>query len=335
MDQTTLIALLNDIAADDPVLTSSGVYFNADGQPTDRFLEALKHDLGKFPDFSDYQNNQLQNEQHRYGTITQLAQNVKAKSSKSSPRIISTATITQRKSSSPSHTKTQATNKKSIQMERDYVLYHVDRPEVDFSSSSVSSREDNVGATSILPRKDETDNFAMLHEVRISKGKKKLGIKTTGNDNSKCKTEPLSTASTKMKKSKNNSDSHAPTIPSYQLPIRHRLNTSPPVIDPDELDDELIEKEGKIKSLQLRLCGQLQTIKELENQLAEAHVVIESKTNQITKLSSKLRSVGELQLRHDQAQRVIEESKVAIDSVDQLKVRQKIIMFLIWFQFIC
>lgn len=55
MDENLLIELLNDIAGSGQAQKTQEVYFSSDGQPTDRFLEALKMDLKQldFPVKSD------------------------------------------------------------------------------------------------------------------------------------------------------------------------------------------------------------------------------------------------------------------------------------------
>lgn len=52
-----------------------------------------------------------------------------------------------------------------------------------------------------------------------------------------------------------------------------------------------IETDAKIRKLNLRLQGQLQTIRTLETQLSDSHEQLESKNKQISQLSTKVKQL--------------------------------------------
>jgi uncharacterized coiled-coil protein SlyX len=87
----------------------------------------------------------------------------------------------------------------------------------------------------------------------------------------------------------------------------------------DDNEGELIEKEGKIKALQLRLRGQLHTIKSLEAQLVEAQEVIDAKSKLTLQLNNKLKYTSDQVNRQDIHVKHVDNSKW-MELVDSLKV---------------
>lgn len=343
MDQTDLIALLNDIAADDPVLSSTGVYFNADGQPTDRFLEALKDDLGKLPDFPDYNEFQKKRipttiERERDPVDGTLPSN-----STNQPKSRVSTAVDHPPSPPPKaaqqvvHTSIPVYLPQPRRTPKDLKRGHCREGPVLYDDPCSDSEDSTSIASSAehFSSHDKTKEISPLHHVtkshlienlspQQSEAKKNLSKKSIANAEAlvtkKSKTESSSTTTASKKKAVHKVQ--LTEFPPHQQAVRLSKSTNLlTVADVDDVDQVLIDKEGKIKSLQLRLRGQLQTIKTLENQLLEAQGIIESKSKQVSMLVNKLRAVGEVQQKHDQAQRVIEDSKALIEIVDQLKVK--------------
>ncbi len=283
MDQASLIALLNDIAHEGS--RAAAVYFDPQGQPTDRFLEALKDDIGKLADFPD--------------------DRIIFKPQSNLPHEKQETILTKNPASTSSYFN-------SVRRQR--VEKHIDVPQCDEitqSSESSLSSASVTGSARINPDgRRRSDNTSLVPRKELKKATKSVHSKKA------IKHDPCL-----QKKQYPKVSSFQKTAPTSNKSICADISSAK--TETEDLEQVLIEKDSKIKSLQLRLSGQLQSIKSMENQLLEAQSLIDAKSKQIAALSSKLRISNEALQKQVHVPK--NDSKGAIESIDLLKVWTKLI----------
>ncbi len=282
MDQASLIALLNDIAHEGS--RPAAVYFDPQGQPTDRFLEALKDDIGKLADFPDDK------------IIFKSQSNIPHENQE---------ILTNNPASTSSYVN-------SVRRQR--VEKHIDVPQCDDitqSSESTLSSASVTGNARINP-----DGRRRSHHSSLVPSKEPKKASKSVHSTKAIKHDP---------------SLHKKHYPKMSLFQKAALTSNKSICadissartETEDLEQVLIEKDSKIKSLQLRLSGQLQSIKSMENQLLEAQSLIDAKSKQIAALSSKLRITNEALQKQVHVPK--NDSKGVIETIDLLKVFTKLI----------
>jgi hypothetical protein len=313
------IALLNDLTLSDqpekPRVSGTkkesqsdfdnDIFFNDDGEPTDRFLEAIKADLKRFPEFSKASGEEEEEEEgfqddyedfteerphypdhfvHRQHSNKSIRETAPKKVSKPKKGI-----FTDDIEESP-HVYRNVRNKKNIPAGRSpasssSVLFN---DESSIMSSTVHARKRSNGkSVSKSPSDNGTSNRTVLKE------KPSLDKKNVANVSSK-------------------------DISSSLLNVSTFIDTN-----------HEIENDSKVKSLQLRIKGQLQCIKSLELQLQNATELLSLRNKQIGQFQAKLKSLSEIysqqqSLSFQQQQKIYEDSRFQ-DIIDQYKKQLEIV----------
>jgi hypothetical protein len=313
------IALLNDLTLSDqpekPRVSGTkkesqsdfdnDIFFNDDGEPTDRFLEAIKADLKRFPEFSKASGEEEEEEEgfqdhyedfteerphypdhfvHRQHSNKSIRETAPKKVSKPQKGI-----FTDDIEESP-HVYRNVRNKKNVPAGRSpasssSVLFN---DESAILSSTVHARKRSNGkSVSKSPSDNGTSNRTVLKE------KPSLDKKNVGNVSSK-------------------------DISSSLLNVSTFIDTN-----------HEIENDSKVKSLQLRIKGQLQCIKSLELQLQNATELLSLRNKQIGQFQAKLKSLSEIysqqqSLSFQQQQKIYEDSRFQ-DIIDQYKKQLEIV----------
>ncbi len=269
-----LIELLNDIAEGShehiQAFNESEVFFNSEGQPTDRFLEALKMDLTKLPAFPSVDAQRSQESFHNdyksdHRHVGNLEREYDEESDSEDDEHL-VAAFPQR--NEPRHDHYVNKLEKHRSKSHSPVRYHSESLPA-YQSRPVTKRAPKASKLA----KKKTSNTTTENIIRIE------------DNNKSCK------RCDRRKKLKSTSSNTAPIISTDAPQQTIAMDLA--------LSEESIEHERIIKSLQLRLQGQLSCIKSLEAQLNTATDQLHASKQQILGLKEKNKSLNE-QLAHFQ-----------------------------------
>lgn len=286
MDHSSLIELLNNIACEEDHNTNdfeSEVFFDEDGQPTDRFLQALKQDLKTLP----------------------------VSSNRSDTNCITRPTKQQ---STLHHTsfhhqsKKTFTNNSSVSSDTDSNVSY-DEDEDTHANVSSSTKRSKIKCRQPKEQKAKVASFCSTTNKKQLKPAsiQNINILSTPSSSSVLKGK-LGRKTTNKTKTEN-------------------LNFKSNTVLEDSLEQDLVDKEGKVKSLQLRLKGQLETIKKLQFKLQEVSVDVKNRDKQIAQLQARLKTLVEQPIHNSNTYEL--RTSVQLEEKKQLTVYWKVSQYLI------
>jgi hypothetical protein len=307
------IALLNDLTLSDQLQKprvsgtkkeshsdfNNDIFFNDDGEPTDRFLEAIKADLKRFPEFSKASGEEEEEEgfQDDYEDFTEAR-----------PQYPDHFVHRQ-----PSETVPKKVSKpqKGIFIDDVEESPHVSR---NFrSKKNISAGRSPASSSSVLFNEESTIPFSTVPARKRSNAK---SVSKSPSDNGTSNRAVLKEKLSLDKKNVANVSSK--DISSSLMNVSTFIDTN-----------HEIENDSKVKSLQLRIKGQLQCIKSLELQLQNATELLSLRNKQIGQFQAKLKSLSEIygqqqSLSFQQQQKIYEDSRFQ-DIIDQYKKQLEIV----------
>ena len=272
-EQDALIDLLNDFGGSNSYgKFDTVVFLDENGMPTDRFLQALKADrsLPSFDDTNNISANYYNGIDQSYLNDEEFEIEEKGRSG----RITDHSYFDEVKSS------------RNVQFNQQDLPEHL--PNERFISSALFSGTNN--------KKSKTNVTKPVKDKKKKVTKAKTSTYMNEHRNNQDISEKTTTASNLKQRSLHSTanNEHTTAINSGHASRIASNNTVEEVhfpravgIDTTEIE---VEAESRVKSLQLRLQGQLQTIRSLESQLSEALQLVEARNKQLAHCNARLKA---------------------------------------------
>jgi hypothetical protein len=291
----------DDVAVDSQTRESKRlmdeIFYNDKGEPTDRFLEALKADLTKLPDLTDTDSDNV-------------PQNLRA-ISKQKSKVVSASSneddlgkIRRHSNSVPLTGKNQDITDKHLTLS-DAILKQINSTQRKKNSNTIINPED----------KDVVEHCT----VKVKSNSKKPTVHSHTIDKS---SECIPKNKAKIDQPKAKSLDKPTDTKHYMTPLASTVTQSNVSLDDGET------AENKLKSMKLRMKGQIMTIKKLQSQLQQANEILSLRDKQVEQFQNKLKAVSDAysQSSLNQTKNVSHDQKI-YDIIENYKVKYLVFFF--------
>jgi uncharacterized coiled-coil protein SlyX len=274
-DQDALIDLLNGVDSSRGYgKFDTDVFLDEDGIPTDRFLQALKSDMTTLPSFQD-----LNESIYKEETTRQFDREFQPERSTHRRLVTDDEYFGEAK---------RTKSNRNVKFDYDDMIESL--PDDDFISSAPFSMASKKPKPAKAPKEKKQPK------------KVKQPKPTAYASETRGPTTNLTERSTSSSSLKQRNSNGAPTATSHVMNGSYTAGTTaschsveevhfPRAVGIDTTEIE-VEAESRVKSLQLRLQGQLQTIRSLETQLGDALQLVEARNKQLAHCNARLKATS-------------------------------------------